>query len=106
MRTDTERHQLLIKSVILSYIQDETKNGADGYKVLSDFLEAAKFCCMKDGAVGCSLNEEQNSHARAIKLLMTKLLHDGAEADKIGDYIVEYTESLLKTYQGEYPEQS
>ncbi|WP_374833003.1 hypothetical protein [Paenochrobactrum pullorum] len=106
MTVDRERHELLIKSVILSHLQDQTKTGSDGFKILSDFLVAAKFCRMKDENVSCNLTDDQNTHARAIKLLMKRLLHDGANHHEISEHIINYTEALLKTYQGEYPEQS
>lgn len=82
------------------------KQGENGFKILSDFLKVAQACRFESGHLYCAITDVKNPLFIKMRVLTHELNKIGGDAATIQGQIVLYTQELLRTYQGKYPEQA
>lgn len=103
---DDETLELETKAIISTHLQDMTKQGENGFKILSDFLKVAQACHFESGRIYCEITDAKNPLFIKMRELTRELNQIGANSTTIQSQIVLYTQELLRTYQGKYPEQA
>lgn len=101
-----ENTQLEMKSIISSHLQNLAKPGMNAIKTLSDFLQVAQACHIETDHVLCTIADTQNPLFIKMRELVQDLIKTGADPAIIHNQIIFYTQELLQTTQGQYPEQA
>lgn len=103
---DDADFQLEMKSIISSHMQDLARPGTNGIKDLSDFLKIAEACHIEADHMLCVIVDSTNPLFIKMRALTQDLIKARVKPEIIGKEIILYTQELIRTYQGQYPEQA